>query len=696
MKKAALLLASFLSLLITSHVSAQDGTISGEISVLGRALNVDHRSAKFNEYDSIDGGILGSARGVYDTDTYRLIAEGSYIGKDDGYVTLQGRRWGAAKFTLFYNEFPHNYSFHDRSFYSGLGSDNLTFTSIPQNSAGWNDFKYEIKRKNFGGTLDVTMNSPFFVSFGMDRVEKEGAYPWGATSGVVSFGRMVEFPLPIDYTTTNMNLQAGYRSESYFLCLSGGLSSFDNGNEFVRLRDPFVQTSVVTATVSEPSDNASWNLKLNGTVKLPVNSTFGITAGYTRNTSETRLLNTIEDIGPKVTTLGINRSKFHGDVRYTDISAFLSSTPVKKLNTKIYYKYLHKDNRSDEVVYTDLTGATAPVANELFEYHKYTIGAEASYAFLRNLKATLGYDYTDLKRKRDDIPETWDNKMFAQVKYSPLDALGMRLKYQKLMRGAHYQREDVPATDDAYVDNFLRRYDGAQKDQDMVKASIDFTPLENLDATIEYAFKSDDYYKTVIGLTKSTRHEFVADASYRIKGVKLFGFFDLEHNVSKQTERQYQPGGTNADPSNPPTSSAFNWKAKLTYLDYTYGIGADIPIVKDKLSLTLQYDFEKNNGTADFTSQYLPASLSQNSIDIMPWDDYTKKCFSAKLKYDVREDLRLIFGYAYEQMRISDGSYNGYKYVVGTTATTYLTGAYRNGQQSYRANTYYLKTIYRF
>jgi hypothetical protein len=393
--------------------------------------------------------------------------------------------------------------------------------------------------------------------------------------------------------------------------------------------------------------------------------------------------------------LGLNRSIFHGDIRYTDISAFLTSNPIKKLTTKIYYKYLKRDNKSDQIVYTDLTGANDPVISDLLEYHKYTIGTEASYALRKDLKTTLGYEYMDLSRNRDDIPETWDTKMLAQVKYSPLDTLGIRLKYQKLFRGAHFKRQNVPVTDDAYTENFLRRYDGAQKYQDMVKASIDLTPMENFDATVEYAYKADNYKDSVLGLNESIHHEFIVDASYHIKPLKLFCFFDIEKSVSKQTERQYTPGGTNPNPLNTPNSSGFNWEAELMYLDYAYGIGADIPIVKDRLSLSLQYDFEKSNGTADFTSQYLSASLNQDSIDISPWDDYTKQCISAKLRYDMREDIKLIFGYAYEQMRISDGPYIGYSYTVGAP-TTYLTGAYRNTEQSYKANIFYIKTIYRF
>ena len=47
--------------------------------------------------------------------------------------------WGSYKFSLFYTEFPHNYSFEDRTIYTNPGSQNLTLpgraSATPTNSS---------------------------------------------------------------------------------------------------------------------------------------------------------------------------------------------------------------------------------------------------------------------------------------------------------------------------------------------------------------------------------------------------------------------------------------------------------------------------------------------------------------------------------------------------------------------------------
>ena len=67
-------------------------------------------------------------------------------------------------------------------------------------------------------------------------------------------------------------------------------------------------------------------------------------------------------------------------------------------------------------------------------------------------------------------------------------------------------------------------------------------------------------------------------------------------------------------------------------------MGTSIPIIKDKLAFNVQYDFEKNNGTANFTSQDFTAAqtalgINNGNIDIAPWDDYTRQNISAMVSY---------------------------------------------------------------
>lgn len=144
--------------------------------------------------------------------------------------------------------------------------------------------------------------------------------------------------------------------------------------------------------------------------------------------------------------------------------------------------------------------------------------------------------------------------------------------------------------------------------------------------------------------------------------------------------------------------NSFNWDVKLDNDNYAYGIGTAIPILKNKLSFVVQYDFEKNNGDADFTSQAFTAAhvalgLNNNLIDIPAWDDYTRQNISTRLLYDMTKNFGLVFGHVYSQFKWNDGQFKAYS-LVPTGTNLLLSGAYTD--QSYNANLYYIKAVFRF
>jgi MtrB/PioB family decaheme-associated outer membrane protein len=720
MKKTLTALSLCTIIVVAFPCYGDDATGSGSIFLGGRALNMDGQSANFNQYNAIAPGLFTGGDVSYDADRYHFTADGAYLGPDDMFIGLKGGKYGAYKYSLYFNEFPHNLSFKDRTIYNAPGSQDLTFNgpapAIPADSSAWpsTSFDYKVRRKDVGGTFDVTAVRPFFINFDVNRLNREGQKPHGAPDAVgQTFGRMVEFPLAVDNTTTNLNGLAAWRSKRFYAAFSGGFSKFSNRAESTRFRDPYTTgAAAATGTVVEEPDNKSWSLKFTGNSKLPCASTFVVNAGYTHNTSETTLLNTIEDgtaAAPIVKTLTLSDRVFNGDVEYWNIGAVLTSNPVRDLNTKVYYKYLDRKNNSDIITFVDPSTGNS-TSSEIFDYQKTTFGAEGSYRFARNLKGILGYEFSDLIRRAKEteaaensevpeirIPDTWDHRISAQLVYNPLDWLSGRLKYQKLYRGATFRfaPADPSADFNAALDNYLRRFYAANKRQDMVKLTADVSPLAGLDVALEYAYKRDNYYKTILGVNKSTGNEFVVDATYDWRSIKLFGFFDYDTSYWKQTQRNVTPlPGASADPGSAPNANSYNWEARLDNINYAYGFGATLPLIRDKLSFTVQYDFQKNNGTADFTSQFLSTGLNQSNIDIASWDDYTQQTVSARLAYEMTKDLGLMFGYLYSQFRWSDGQFNGYTYVVGSPINSFLTGAYTD--QPYNANVFYAKMTYRF
>lgn len=673
----------------------EEKSISGEVSLGGSAIHLQEESAKFYEYNGLKGHFLGDISSSYDTEKYSTSLTGENIGLDDQYYMLKGGKWGDFKYSLYFDETPHNYSFKARSFYSDPGSSNLTYnyTTVPKDSSQWpSRFDYSVKRKDFGSSIDLTMNSPFFFKVDINHLIKEGLYPIGVPSGVSGFGYVVEMPSPVDDTTTNVSLETGYKMKSLFLSLGGSFSAFNNENKWLTFRNPYVTTQSLSETISLPPDNKYWNFRFAGMTKLPLDSTLSLNTSYSRLKSMVSLLDTIWTSGPSFISLGLNDKTFDGDISYKNLSTTLTSNPIKPLTTKLYYKFLEKDNDSDEITYT-YSGQS--VTNHIFEYKKHNAGIDVGYKFTKDLKTTVGYEFLKIKREREDIPVTKDNKFFVQLKYNPFDFLGTGIKYQRLNRSAKFESPGVASTDAAYIENFVRRYDATDKDQDALKLSVDLSPFDKLDLTAEFAYKKDKYDETILGLTKANRNEFILDAAYEIKGIKLYGYFDYEVADRDQTSRYVTPGGS-FDPSTPPASNGYNWDVKLKDKNFALGVGLEVPIISNKLIFGTQYDFEKANGNADFTSQYLATGLTQDLIDIPLYDDYKRHALSTKLKYNYNTKLSLVLGYAYQKYTYTDAQFEGYKYIMPVTGTTntYLTGAYKD--EPYNANVFYLRAIYKF
>jgi MtrB/PioB family decaheme-associated outer membrane protein len=740
MKKYLILTCMFSLLLLSYSFAEETNPLSGGIFLGGRAINGDaQHSANFNQYNGIAPGLFGGGNILYDKDRYYFRAEGAYLGEDDFNIRVKGGKCGDYKYSLYFTEWPHNLSYGDRTIYLAPGTQTqvLPSTTVPRNSNNWpsTSFNNQYLRKDIGGTFDLTMIKPFFFNVDANQLRREGNMPWAAAApGGGLHSNTTEFSVPIDDSTSNVNATAGWKSKQYFAALTSGFSKYSNSSERTVFQEPFSPFQA-NATVGPP-DNKSWYLKATGTAKLPLSSTFAVTGSFTENTSETNLANTfanftVPGVAGSVRPLGGNT--FHGDVQYWNVAANLTSNPWTNLTTKLYYKYLDKKNKSDVVTFVDTsTGNT--FGSEAFDYQTTTFGGEAAYRFLKNLKGIVGYEFSDTRRRNQEttgeeaseasstlhapdvkISDTWDNKFTGQLVWNPLDWLGARLKYQKLYRGANFnyaQGVDYTSTDSSQVTaglgNFLRPYYTANKTQDMIKGTIDLTPMANLDLTAEYAFKHDNYDKQVLGFYKDQQHEFILDGSYDWKGVKFFGFFDYDMTWTDQQLRQATTGGSNPA-SGLVSSTGFNWRAGLKNDNYAYGTGTSFPIIKNKLAFIVQYDFEKNNGTADFTSQFRNAAITNaNLLNINPWDDYTKQSISARFKYDVTKQFGLMFGYIYSQFRYNDGqlpavdpnqtstTINGYRYVLPATgaASTYLTGAYAD--QNYNANIFYVRAMYKF
>jgi hypothetical protein len=352
----------------------------------------------------------------------------------------------------------------------------------------------------------------------------------------------------------------------------------------------------------------------------------------------------------------------------------LTSNPVSFFDTKIFYKYYNKSNLSDRITTTDLL-TLAAVTNDLFGYRKNSYGLETGFKLPADLRLTAAYEYTRTERERTDLPQNRDNLFGLDLKWSGLDFMALKVGYERLDRSADFTG---PTTG---FESAQRRYDAAPRERDTYKASAEFFPRENLSFNIGYKYKKTDYKETLLGVTGDRADEVNFDVDWQVhKQVRLFAFVDFEKLSLDQHERQ--------------TAPATDWTLRQEEKTYDYGLGVDIALIPKKLTLKLEHNYVKSDGSVDYTYLgVIPAGRSQDD-DLTARDSYRLTSYTAKITYQMTKAVSLSAAYAFQEFVYDDDQYAGYRYVIGAAPTTYLTGAYF--EPAYRSHVVFVSAGIRF
>lgn len=702
-------LVIIISLIAVFSALAEEKRFEGEVKLTPTFADISGNEAKFNEYrDTEDGfGLFSKLKLGYDSGSYYFKFKAADAGYDTQSYRLDGGMWGKFRYNLFYKEIPHNITNDARSFYSGIGSANLTGTEN-LNVDTWNKFDYEVERKQYGGSIGFDLLKPFFFSVGYSREERDGIKPTAANLASPG-GAFIELPEPVDYVTNTLKAEAGYATKPFFAAVSLFYSTFENDKEILSFEHPTANT---TDRLSLPPDNEYYKAAFKSNMQLPFNSRFNVNLGLSRTRSDFNLIrNWVNE--NVFDSASYTDTKFDGRIDTKNSAFVLTSNPVPFLNAKVFYKYYEKENKSDEITETNDN-----ITNQLFEYKKNNAGIELGFKLPANFYLTTAYNYVKIDREREDIPKTTDDIYSIDLKWGGLDFMTARVGYERLERDGDFNEnfpaelqarltaEGSPDAADARIEQYVRRYDAASQDRDTFKVGVDLYPGENFNVGLEYRYRKSDFDDTILGIREDKGNEFGISADYTFgKFMTVAGFFDYEKTRTYQFQRRFNnastgsANGSHPDPSGTQNVDNYNWDVTQRDESFDYGIGADVFIIPKKVTLRLRYDYLDSNGEADFT-YYNNAALtavagrSNDSIDINNWDDYKKSTFMGKIIYNASKSMTLSVGYAHERFKYNDAALDNYNYKVSANGQNYLTGAYSD--PNYSANVVFASVAYRF
>lgn len=694
-----------LVLLMVFNAFAAESGIEGEISAAGKLVDINGSKWKYNEFRDIKTGLYGNIKLGYDREAYFIKLKGADFGYDTQSYRIDGGMWGKFKYDLYYNEIPHNYTFDAKTFYSGAGSYTLSGPANT-NAATWNSFDYAIKRKQYGGDLNLGLMKPFYVDFSVSREDRNGIKPKSVFTNSTS--AFIELPEPVDYKTDTFKAEVGYAKKPFFASLSYLHSAFNNAETNLTFRQPNNGGTDITTL---PPDNKYYKVAFKGAVALPLNSKFNVNLASSRTTSSSDLFrNFLASPTGAATrtaiTYGSGATIFNGKVDTQNYAFVLTSHPVNFLNGKIFYKYYDKKNKSDEIPVV----TAGNYHNELFDYHKNNFGVEFGFKLPYRFYLSTAYSYLKVNRERHDIPVTKDNIYSLELKWSGVDFMTAKVGYERLNRDGEHEDYDPTKPNTItteYSEQYIKRYDAASKHHDSYKANLEFYPIDNLTFTLGYKNKKTQYEDIPLGLRSDKSQSYMIDADYALGKIARLGAYGEYERIKKyQFMRSGTNNATDVNPGNAPTDTNYNWDATTLDKSINYGLNTDIYVIPKKLALRLQYDFLRSNGNADLTYFNLttPANAAtattgrtNENMDSTNLDDYKKRLFMVKAVYDITKPLSVSVGYAHERYKYSDDGFNNYPdtYLSGTgTNTTYLSGLYKD--QSYSANVIFAAVTYRF
>jgi hypothetical protein len=244
---------------------------------------------------------------------------GENFGRQDMYMSLRGGQYDAWKGRLYWDWIPQNRQIGYRTPYFGVGTANLTGTFPSLNPDGWPQYNVGYVRKDLGGFFEWQRNSPWYFRVDANQVNTEGTKIGAAANGTSPGNGFVDLAFPVDYTTTNTSIEAGYSTSKYLFTISYLWSKFDNSNSTVNWTNPYFGNRIDSSYL--PPDNDYQRLALNGTIRqLPWNSTVAARVTWDKLDNSTTLATTALNTGGVFNPTYPQESTFDVKISRADIN----------------------------------------------------------------------------------------------------------------------------------------------------------------------------------------------------------------------------------------------------------------------------------------------------------------------------------------------------------------------------------------
>jgi len=678
-----------------STAEAPLSRLSGEASIIFRAVDGEDDSSKFEEYTDISGPITGAFKVVYEKkDRYSLTLDAEDLAEDDQHLNFTGNRYGMFKLGIDYDRIPHRYAFDAKTLYSGVGSGNLTLDDAMQtrlqNGTSTIDAEFnnavsgdpEVIRDKVKAYMDLTALDPLSLRVEFGKEYRDGTRPSFGSFGTAS--TTVEIFEPLDHETTEMKVIAEYAKRPFFLNATYYFSNFKNNVDTLTWDNPFRAVDALLGPskglMDLAPDNQFHNVSISGSyMDLPLKTRISATAGW-------GLMKQDDDLVPFTTNTAISapnlpKQSVDAKVETSLYNVLLTARPLSFMRVKGKFRYFEYDNHTEQIRFPGFVSAddffsATPIVNLPASYRKTKGGLDLSFDVYRKTRLNLGYTTDQTRRTNREVSRQKDDIFSGSVDTSPYPWLDLRASYERTER-------DISDYDfDPYLEGgkdlqqlpLLRKYTQADMGRNRVQFLTTVYPSESLAVSGSFIYGNDDFKESPYGLLEDKHFIFSFDADYSItEKLNLSAFYSYEKYETRQKGRGPFDGGPDRD-----------WIAEGEDMVNTVGGRINFAVIPEKLDFDLSYSYSDVDGDIDF---FIPVG---SVSDFTTVDETRLHILDVISKYWVRKDFFVTLGYLWENFDFEDFNTAGLTY---TPQGAVLAGTL---PEDYNVNLVYIKLSYRF
>ncbi|MCG6969076.1 MAG: MtrB/PioB family decaheme-associated outer membrane protein [Gammaproteobacteria bacterium] len=619
-----------------------DQPVQGEVE--GGLGAVSNDSYKFGDYTGLDqkgAYAIGDAE-LYYRGKHRVDLEAEDLGLDSRRIDIDSNIAGRTELQLEYSQIPKLNSDSARSPYAGDAYQRLpqgwvgdtTTAGMTELGASLNDVDIYTKRRSFAVSAAFHQSARLSYDVAFQRDTKKGHKALGLAFGDnFATARSAIVVMPVDMTTDQAQVKINYKRKRWQGGLIYQFSKFDNEYDAYQWDNAFSQPDTTGQVAAEP-DNLMQQISLLGSYRI-VQSTVAsakVSAGQLSQDQSYLPYTVNSNLTP---ANDLPRTSLDGKVNTFDFDFSINSRLMDNLNVEFRYDQHEQDNNTDRAAYeyvrNDTTNSTFTAVNFPYSFRQRQIELRGRYLLLQKHAFSLGFEHDIFDRTYQEVDQTKENTANAQYSSNLLSNLNMALVVEHSDRsGSEYQT----LTEISPPENpLLRKYNMADRKQDLASASVSYGPIKQLDLDFLVHYANDDYDNSQVGLKESEEMHYGLHAH-----LSLIAALRINLGVAR-TDIQSTQAGMQTAPA--------VWIAQNDEQVNVANAGFDYTVIKNKLNIGLDYVYAESSG--------------EISVDSAVFPEITTERHTIKLQGDYRLSQRSTLNayYTYEKYDESDWAVDG-------------------------------------